>query len=91
MQPKIEDNIVTHFEKEVKEKTSAEVYEQFIQITLDNYHKRTDHLQFKQQINGLLEDYPSIVALLPVFFEELEEETPVVASSRQAAPVPEAS
>ena len=43
MQPKIEDNIVRSFDKEVKDKATAQVYEAYVQITLDNFHGKTNH------------------------------------------------
>ena len=43
VQPKIEDNIVRSFDKEVKDKATAQVYEAYVQITLDNFHGKTNH------------------------------------------------
>ena len=46
----------------------------------------------KSKLNDLLEPYPSIMAMLPVFFEEIEAEAHAQAQmTRQAATAAEAS
>lgn len=53
-QPKIEDNIVRRFDEEVKDKTSSEVYDAYVQIVLENYHKNITIQEFKEKLGELL-------------------------------------
>jgi len=49
---------VQRFVKQVRETTSLEVNDRFIDIVLDSQHGYTNTLEFKQQLSALLQAYP---------------------------------
>ena len=61
------------FDEEVKDKTSNEVYDAYIQIVLENYHNNISNQEFKEKLGELLQGYPTLLELLPVFFSEIDE------------------
>ena len=78
------------FDQEVQEKTSDEVYEQYVQIIQDNYMGKTTTEQYKQQMEAVLAPYPSLIEKLPCFFAQVTEpplkESPPQAKTPEAGP-----
>jgi len=59
----------------VKLLTTVDTFDKYIEIVLANFYGKTSTQQFRRQIIELFQDQPVLLEMLPVFFEEIDDET----------------